>query len=136
MSFPWRAYHDWAILPVPQWISGNPFLVNVATWGTLVVELSLVFLVWNRRCRYWVLGAGVVMHVLIWLNLSVAFFSLQILALYLVWVPWQVIRDLPDRVRGAWSQWFQRSQWPQWSQGRRRSATSKDREDVITEGST
>jgi hypothetical protein len=102
VSFPWRTFRDWAILPVPQWITENPYVVNVATWGTLVIELSLAFLVWNRRSRYWVLGVGVVTHTLIWLNLNVWFFSLAVFVLYLAWVPWDTVRDLPDRVKEAW----------------------------------
>ena len=33
-SYPWRVYRDWAILPAPQWVAENAYLVNVATWGT------------------------------------------------------------------------------------------------------
>lgn len=101
VSFPLRVYHDWAILPAPQWVAENPFLVNVATWGTIAIELALAILVWNPRLRYWVLGAGVVLHVLIWLNLSVMFFGLAMFVLYLAWVPWETARDLPDQVRRA-----------------------------------
>jgi vitamin K-dependent gamma-carboxylase-like protein len=108
VSFPWRMYHDWAILPVPLWLAENSFLVNVATWGTMLIETSLAILVWNRRCRYWVLGAGVVLHTLIWLNMSVMFFSLAMLILYLAWVPWETVRDLPDRVKLAVGRRFNR----------------------------
>jgi hypothetical protein len=101
-SFPWRLYHDWAILPVPQWLAENPFLVNVTTWSTMAIELALAILVWNRRYRFWVLAAGVVMHTLIWLNLSVMFFGLAMFVLYLAWVPWEAVRDMPDRVKHAW----------------------------------
>jgi hypothetical protein len=103
VSFPWRTFHDWAIVPVPPWIAENPFLVNVATWGTMALEFALALLVWNRRLRYWVLAAGVVMHVLIWLNLSVWFFGLAMFVLYLAWVPWETVRDMPDWLKGAWS---------------------------------
>lgn len=103
-SFPWRVYRDWAILPVPQWVAENPYLVNVASWSTMAIELSLAVLVWNRRYRCGVLAAGVLMHTLIWLNMSVMFFSLAMFVLYLAWVPWETLRDMPDRVRGA-SDW-------------------------------
>lgn len=107
-SYPWRMYHDWAILPAPLWVAENPFLVNVATWGTMAIELSLAILVWNRRCRYWVLAAGVVMHILIWLNLAVVFFGLAMFVLYLAWVPWETVRDLPDRAKSALGRRFTR----------------------------
>jgi hypothetical protein len=108
-SYPWRVYRDWAILPAPQWVAENPFLANVATWGTLAIELSLAILVWNRRCRYWVLAAGVVLHVLIWLNLPVGFFGPSMVVLYLAWVPWETVRDLPTRVKGTLARRFARS---------------------------
>jgi hypothetical protein len=100
-SYPWRVYRDWAILPAPQWVAENAYLVNVATWGTMAIELSLAILVWNRRCRYWVLAAGVVLHTLIWLNMSVMFFGLAMFILYLAWVPWQAVQNMPDRVKQA-----------------------------------
>lgn len=102
VSYPWRIFQDWAILPVPQWLAENAFLVNVATWSTILIELSLGILVWNKRVRYWVLAAGVVLHTFIWLNMSVLFFGAVMLVLYLAWVPWEVVRDMPDRVRDAW----------------------------------
>jgi hypothetical protein len=101
VSYPWRVYHDWAILPVPQWLAENPFLVNVTTWSAMAIELALAILVWNRRCRPWVLAAGVVLHTSIWLSMSVMFFGLAMFVLYLAWVPWETVRDMPDRVRQA-----------------------------------
>jgi hypothetical protein len=113
VSFPWRVYRDWAIFPVPQWLAENPFLVNVATWGTMAIELSLAILVWNRHYRYWVLAAGVIMHTLIWLNMSVQFFGLAMFVLYLAWVPWETVRDMPDRVKHALGRRLKRRPSPQ-----------------------
>jgi hypothetical protein len=112
VSFPWRTYHDWAILPAPQWLAENAVLVNAATWGTLVLEFALAILVWNPRLRYWLLAAGVVLHVMIWLNLSVTFFSLAMFVLYLSWAPWQTVRHLPDIVRGLRRRWRGRDKTP------------------------
>ena len=105
VSFPWRTFHDWAILPAPQWLAESAVLVNAVTWGTLVLEFALAILVWNPRLRYWLLAAGVVLHVMIWLNLSVTFFSLAMFVLYLSWAPWQTVRHLPDGVRGLRRRW-------------------------------
>ena len=92
-------------LPAPQWLAESAVLVNAVTWGTLVLEFALAILVWNPRLRYWLLAAGVVLHVMIWLNLSVTFFSLAMFVLYLSWAPWQTVRHLPDRVRGLRRRW-------------------------------
>jgi ABC-type multidrug transport system fused ATPase/permease subunit len=112
VSFPWRTFHDWAILPAPQWLAESAVLVNAVTWGTLVLEFALAILVWNPRLRYWLLAAGVVLHVMIWLNLSVTFFSLAMFVLYLSWAPWQTVRHLPDRVRGLRRRWRGRDKTP------------------------
>ncbi|AGB25470.1 Vitamin K-dependent gamma-carboxylase [Mycobacterium sp. JS623] len=103
VSFPWRIYQEWAILPAPLWVAEQPFLVNVATWSTIAIELSLAILVWNKRLRYPVLVAGVVLHIAIWLTLNIAFFSIAMLILYLAWVPWQTVRDIPDKAKRIWS---------------------------------
>jgi Vitamin K-dependent gamma-carboxylase len=96
--FAWRTDGRWALLPAPEWLATNAILVNAVTWGTLVIELALAILVWNRRCRFWVLAAGVVMHLTISINLNVAFFSVAMFVLYLAFVPWEAVRDLPGRL--------------------------------------
>jgi hypothetical protein len=78
---------DMLIIPVPQWISTNPLLMNAATWGTLVVELLIGILVWNRRCRAWALAVGVALHSIILVTLAVGFFTPAMFILYLAFVP-------------------------------------------------
>jgi hypothetical protein len=77
---------DMLILPVPQWFIDSAFLINVATWGAVVLELMLGTLVWNRRLRPWVLGAGVLMHTSIMLTMGVGFFTPAIFVLYCAFV--------------------------------------------------
>jgi hypothetical protein len=90
---------DMALLPVPDWISTSPLLMNITTWGTLAVELSIGVLVWNRRCRPWVLTAGVLLHLSIMATLSVGFFSPAVFILYLAFVPAAVARDPVETFR-------------------------------------
>ncbi|MFH5207219.1 HTTM domain-containing protein [Antrihabitans sp. NCIMB 15449] len=70
----------------PEWLWTSPFFMNVATWGTLLVELALGVFVWNKRLRPYVLIAGVVMHLMILTSLAVAFFSFAMFILYLSFV--------------------------------------------------
>jgi hypothetical protein len=95
--YAWRTDGRWALLEVPQWLAGNAILVNAATWGTLVVESALAILVWNRRCRLWVLAAGVVMHVTMMVTMNVAFFSVAMFVLYLAFVPPELVARLTRR---------------------------------------
>jgi hypothetical protein len=78
---------DMLILRAPQWISDDPLVTNVLTWATLALEFAIGILVWSRRLRWWVLGAGVVMHVSIMVSIGVGFFTPAMLVLYLAFVP-------------------------------------------------
>lgn len=80
-------------------------LVGVATWGTLAIELALGTLVWMRRFRPWVLGAGVALHLGIHVGLRIGAFSFVILSAYAIWVDADAIvrriRSLRWRARGG-----------------------------------
>ncbi len=97
--YAWRTDGKWALLEAPQWLASNAVLVNMATWGTLVIELALAILVWNRRLRPWVLAVGVVMHVTMMVTLNVAYFSLAMFVLYLAFIPPETVQQLPERLR-------------------------------------
>jgi HTTM domain len=73
--------------PVPGFVAHSLVLSNLLTYGTLVIELSLAVLVWNRRARPWVLLAGLALHLGIEYSVRVGFFGLAIASLYLLWVP-------------------------------------------------
>ena len=72
---------------MPDWLAASPLASHVITWGVLGVELAIGLLVWNRRARPWVLGAGVALHLGIELTLRVGFFSWVVLASYVAFVP-------------------------------------------------
>ncbi|BBY93723.1 hypothetical protein MGALJ_33920 [Mycobacterium gallinarum] len=100
--YAWRSDGRWAMLPTPEWLADSAILVNALSWGTLAIELAIAVLVWNRHLRWWVLGAGVVMHLAIMVNLNVAFFSIAIFVLYVAFVPADTVRDIPSRIAGRW----------------------------------
>jgi Vitamin K-dependent gamma-carboxylase len=78
---------DLGRFPVPAFITHSVLIANLLTFGTLVIELSLAILVWNRRLRPWVLLAGLSLHLGIEYSVRVGFFGLSILSMYLLWVP-------------------------------------------------
>jgi hypothetical protein len=98
MSYALRL-EDMLIIPAPQWISTNALLMNVATWGTLLLELAIGILVWNRRCRPIVLAAGFVLHSAILVSVAVGFFTPAMFVLYVAFVSPETIRRLPDRLK-------------------------------------
>ena len=97
MSYALRL-EDMLIIPVPQWISTSALLMNVATWGTLLVELMIGILIWNRRCRPVVMVVGLILHSIILVTVAVGFFSPAMFLLYLAFVSPETIRRLPQRL--------------------------------------
>jgi hypothetical protein len=86
-------------IPVPQGIIDSLVLINVLTWGTLVIELSMAVLVWNRRLRPWVLAGGIALHLSIELTMKVGFFSSAVLVTYIAFVPDETMTRWVLRVR-------------------------------------
>jgi hypothetical protein len=101
---------DMLIVPAPQWIATNAVIMNVATWGTLVGELLIGILVWNRRCRRVVLIAGLVLHTIILVTIAVGFFTPAMFLLYLAFVPPDAVRRRIDGLRSVVSQRLTTSQ--------------------------
>ncbi len=87
---------DLVLVSPPHWVTNSPLLMNAATWATLVIELSLGLLVWNRRLRPWVLAVGVVMHTIIMLTVAVGFFTLAMFVLYLAFISPETVQRLPS----------------------------------------
>jgi hypothetical protein len=94
-SYAWRG---WPLFLAPEWLTGNALLVNMATWGTILIELAIAVLVWNRRWRPWVLAVGIALHLSIMFTISVGFHSLAMFVLYLAFVPWETAQRLPEKV--------------------------------------
>ncbi|WP_018158810.1 HTTM domain-containing protein [Smaragdicoccus niigatensis] len=74
---------DLTTFSLPSWVINSPLFINFASWSTLVLEVALAILVWNKAARPKVLVLGVIMHVTILMSLAVAFFSFAIFVLYL-----------------------------------------------------
>jgi len=87
---------DLARFRVPTFISTNQVVSNLATFGTLAIELSIAVLVWNRKARPWVLAAGVAMHLAIALNIMIGFFSMAMFIAYLSFVPPDTVERIID----------------------------------------
>ena len=92
-------YDDMLIVSPPHWLTSNALLMNVATWGTLALELAIGILVWVKPLRRWVLGAGLLMHSTIMVTIGVGFFTPAMFVLYLAFVPPDTVRRLPATIR-------------------------------------
>jgi hypothetical protein len=78
---------DISRFPVPDFVTDSLVLVNLLTFGTLAIELSIGMLVWNRVLRPWVLLLGVGLHLGIDYAVRVGFFSYAVLVAYVAFVP-------------------------------------------------
>jgi hypothetical protein len=86
VSFALRV-EDLARFPVPDAFGTTPILANLLTYGTLAVELGVAILIWVPGVRLFAAAGGVLLHVGIDYALTVGFFSMAMLILYLAFLP-------------------------------------------------
>ena len=72
---------------VPAALSTSLLVSAVLTYSSLAVEASLAFGLWLPRLRYWVMAAGVGLHLGIEASLLIGWFSLAVISSYLAFVP-------------------------------------------------
>jgi hypothetical protein len=114
---------EFAPFNVPLYRDGLKFLVrhrwlfetlmNLQVLFTLVVEIGLPFLIWNRHLRWVMICASVLLHTGIGLFMGLVTFSLMMLIMLLAFVPPEVMRRIvaglgdqtrqlfPDRAESA-----------------------------------
>lgn len=89
--------------PPPTAVLDSAVLMAWASHATLVAELAMPILIWNRRTRPYALLAGIALHLGIDFSLRVGFFSWAMLTAYLAFLPPEAVsarvRALRDRVR-------------------------------------
>ena len=78
----------------------NGIILKLATWSALFVEFACGVLVWVRKLRYWVLLAGVCLHLSIEYSMNIALFQWVAMAGYVTFI------DPADLTR-TWS-WLRR----------------------------
>ena len=94
--------HDIHRFPTPGFVTGSVVLTELLTFGTLLLELALAVLIWNRALRPWVLGCGVLLHLSIGFSIMVGFFTMLMLTTYLAFVPPETARQLVLSARRKW----------------------------------
>jgi hypothetical protein len=81
----WRLA-DLARFGIPLPVYDSLLLTNVLTFTTLVIEIALAVLLWNRVARPYVVVAGLLLHLGIEVTMAVGFFSTVAVTLYLGFV--------------------------------------------------
>jgi predicted DCC family thiol-disulfide oxidoreductase YuxK len=80
-------YYNNAILSLLAW---QYWLVNIATYGTILIEISYPFLIWQRRSRPYMLAAALFLH------------SQFALLMHLYYFSWVMIMGHMSFVRPEW----------------------------------
>jgi hypothetical protein len=76
-------------------LAGYPLLVNVLTYGALVIELSLGLFLWSKRARPWVIVGGISLHVGILFLVNIPIFGEAMTACYICFLTsgeWESLR--------------------------------------------
>lgn len=68
--------------PVPSFLETQPFIA-IQTYGTLLVELGIAFLAYNKVARKYVLLGGVILHAGIEYSLNIPLFALVMVSTYM-----------------------------------------------------
>lgn len=82
----WRA-GDLVRFDVPLPIYDSLLMSNLASYATMLAELALATLIWNRRARPYVIAVGLLLHLGIETTLAVGFFSTVACTGYLAFIP-------------------------------------------------
>ena len=72
-------------MPVP-FVFDHLWTCQLLTWSTVVIELALCTLVWVKPLRYYVLAAGLLMHLCLEWCLTIPIFQYAMITLYLSFV--------------------------------------------------
>jgi hypothetical protein len=84
---------------LPAALSTSLLVSAVLTYSSLAVEASLAFGLWLPRLRYWVMAAGVGLHLGIEASLLIGWFSLAVISSYVAFVPPEHLRTAVARAR-------------------------------------
>jgi len=71
----------------------NVYVINLLTWGTIAVEMSLAALVWVPTLRLYVLTAGTLLHLGIEYTLNIPLFSALMIASYITFLTGDDIKN-------------------------------------------
>jgi len=75
---------DFRRFPMPH--LHNMFVIRSLTWSTLLIEFALGVLIWFKETRYWVLLAGLCLHIGIEYAMNIPLFEWMAVACYVTFI--------------------------------------------------
>jgi predicted DCC family thiol-disulfide oxidoreductase YuxK len=76
---------DFWRFPVP-YIFEHMWTIKLWTWATLLIEFALGVLIWIKELRYWILLAGVLLHLGIEYSMNIPLFAFIMIATYVTFL--------------------------------------------------
>jgi len=80
--------------PFLAWLAAYPILINLMTYGAILTEISLAYLLWFRATRPWAILVGVSLHTSIHLCVNIPIFGEVMTACYLTFLSAEEINTL------------------------------------------
>lgn len=96
----WVALNNPEFINIPiDWLPNNYLAVNALTYGTLLIEISYVFLIWQKASRPYLLTCAILLHLGIAVLMGLYFFSAVMIACHLCFMrrEW-IVRLTPEWV--------------------------------------
>lgn len=90
---------------VPLSILNSMLVIKLLTWSTLVVEFALGTLIWIKELRYWVLLAGMGLHLGIEITMHIPLFEWIMIVTMIVMVDSQDIQRVIEAARTYRMKW-------------------------------
>lgn len=90
-------YDDIMRFPLP-FLLDNLFVINILTWGTLVVEFALATFIWWRPARYWVMLFGLGLHAGIEYTMNLPMFQWLFMTSYTLFIYPEDLTKVMDRI--------------------------------------
>ena len=91
-------YDDVMRFGIP-FIMDNIWTIKILTWSTLLIELFLFTLIWYRPVRYWVLLAGVALHLGIEWTMNLPMFEWLFISSFILFIYPEDLRTFWDGVK-------------------------------------
>jgi predicted DCC family thiol-disulfide oxidoreductase YuxK len=92
-------YHNGFLLDL---LASNFWLVNVATYATVLIEIAFPFLIWQRASRPFMLAAAIFLHLQFAFLMNLYYFSFVMIMGHMSFVR----RDWLHRLGAAWKRWI------------------------------
>jgi len=88
--------------PVP-YVFEHIWTIKIWSWATLLVELALGTLIWIKELRYWVLLAGVLLHLGIDYSMNIPLFGFIMMGAYVTFVEPEDLQRAFAWIRRRWN---------------------------------